>query len=81
MSAVRNNPSKSAVRKGSDNAANTSESVAFQEPTGILLVSAAELEQQLGLALNGDLNQKHLQEVSCMLPLPTCLSESSESTY
>jgi hypothetical protein len=68
MSTTHRKSSKSKSAPGGSgkvgNSVGTSESLAFQEPVGRLLLSAAVIEQQLASAVNGDLNQKHLQEAS-----------------
>ena len=42
----------------------SSKSTPTASEIGRLLLSTAEIEQQLSFAVDGDLNQKHLQEVS-----------------
>lgn len=66
-------PSTSAAGS-SGNTSSTSGSVAIQE----LFRSANEVERQLTCAVDGDLNQKNLQEVSVMLHQRL---NSSETTY
>ena len=65
MSTTQRKSSKStSAASGSGNTANAYESVTLKEPIARLLLSATEIEEQLGFAVDGDLNQKHLQEVS-----------------